>query len=154
MTNPLEFPSQTPDAPSGVAGVPVRLAARHRPTLALAGALVAALVTVLGSILPWATLLGYSKLGIEGDGLITLLFAVLAGVAAVWGAVSISPRALKVTGITITVAGALITLIGLIDLSDVSRSGVSVGFGLVLTTLAGIATLTAGVLTLLVSRRP
>ena len=38
---------------------------------------VAILVTAIASFLPWVSFLGFGKLGIEGDGVMTLIFAIV-----------------------------------------------------------------------------
>jgi len=113
------------------------------------GGVVAAFLVLVGSFLPWATIsfLGeMSMSGMEGDGKITFVLAIAAGVLiGLWK----RPLVLVAAG----VAG-LAALIALIDLIDVGRVAgdlggfieVSPGFGLILTLLAALATVALAVL--------
>lgn len=114
------------------------------------------LLLLIGSVLPWATVSsgGYSQSvnGMDGDGVITLIFALaIIGMGVGYYFVK---NANGRTGLLIgtAVVGAitvLITLIDLFDLGDVGREiggmgvDVSVGFGLILALLAGIAAIAA-----------
>lgn len=103
------------------------------------------LLVFIAAFLPWATVdtaIGsVSASGTDGDGVITLLLAIIA-VAAV-GASAVGLRLSE--GIA-GVMGIAIALIGIVDWSDVAGvvdaqglASVSVGAGLVLTTLGGVA---------------
>lgn len=121
-------PSAHPDAPMP--------GTRHPLVLA---ALVLALLVVIGAFLPWASVLDIvDKNGIEGDGVLTLILAIigagalLLGRGRLWGL------------ITMLIAASLIALIGFVDLADVGRVAdqlgvVETGAGLWLTALAGVA---------------
>src|SRR5262245_21128968 len=96
---------------------------------------VAMLVVALAAFLPWVSLFGLSAIGIEGDGVLTLVLA-LAG--AVLLAVSTglfgSPRTPgRVSQIVLLVLAVLAALIGLMDMNGAAA------IGLYLTLLGGIA---------------
>lgn len=103
--------------------------------LALAGAAVAA----VGSLLPWASVSSVfgtiSKSGMDGDGVITLVLAVAAGALVLTR---------KAPGVVIALM-ALIGVVAVIDIADVSRladdtgfAEVSVGFGLWLVAIGAV----------------
>lgn len=71
-------------------------------------------LVALGAFLPWVSFFGISKLGIEGDGAITLFLAVVGAVAIVVS----SKRAARALAITAIVLASLTSLVGLIDLAD------------------------------------
>lgn len=99
------------------------------PKVAMGGAGVA----IVGSFLPWASILGQSVLGIDGDGILTLLIGI--GVLAL-----VYTQEWKEKAIYGTIAGgALITVIPLFTLSSISA------FGVYVTLLGGIAVLIAGI---------
>lgn len=124
------------------------------------------LLLLIGSVLPWATVSsgGYSQSvnGMDGDGVITLIFALaIIGMGVGYYFVK---NANGRTGLLIgtAVVGAitvLITLIDLFDLGDVGREiggmgvDVSVGFGLILALLAGIAAIAAPLYFLVQNRK-
>ncbi len=95
-----------------------------------------ALVTVIAAFLPWVSILGVSAIGIEGDGVITLLLG-LAGAtillltAGVFGAEAKAPA--KAINITLIVLAALVTLIALVDMNGAAA------VELYLTLFAGMA---------------
>ena len=98
-------------------------------------ALAAAAAVVIGSFGTWATALGglLSKSGTEGDGVLTLVLAVVAllGLWAFWR----KPRRWAAVGVL--VLGVLIFAIGIYDLVDVeSTANVSAGWGLYLVVAA------------------
>ena len=97
--------------------------------------LVAVLVTAVAAFLPWVSLFGLSKLGVEGDGVFTLLFAI--GGAAVLllttGAVGKPRTPGKASQIVVLVLAILTALIALLDMNGVAA------IGLYLTLFAGIA---------------
>jgi hypothetical protein len=112
-------------------------------------------VVVLGSFLPWAKveMLGMSETvgGLEGDGLITLIVAIVAG-AAVYFTQD------KLAGILALVGSAIILIIGLIDFIDLGKvmdgfglfgDAVNRGIGLYLVLLGSLAGAVLGVLTIL-----
>lgn len=117
-----------------------------RDNLVIGGYVAAALILV-GSLGPWGTVFGISVAGTEGDGVITLILAILAaaGVFLTTTAVDGKPR-FKAQWLTIVFA-AISALIGIIDFLDISSSdGVSPGWGLWLVLLASIALTVVGVL--------
>lgn len=93
---------------------------------------VSAAVAAIGSVLPWASFLGASMLGIDGDGIFTLVLglAVLAGIyLRGWD---------KPVSIGTTIAGGVCVLIPLIDLSQIAS------FGIYVTLLGGLGLVVAG----------
>jgi len=109
-----------------------------------------AVVVVIAAFLPWVSVFGLSVSGINGDGKITLVLALI-GLAALAasrgiGPVAVGGRAMHVTEL---VAGALVVVIGLADLHSVSAIGVY------LTLLAGVVWVGAAIAGLLgADRRP
>lgn len=108
-----------------------------------------AAAVVLGALLPWATVsagfLTATKAGTEGDGVITLVLALIVG-----GLAFVKWKAGWGRGVVITflLLGLLISLIAVIDTIDVATTSsdsefievdASVGIGLWLTLLASIA---------------
>ena len=92
--------------------------------IALAGAVVAA----VGSFLPWATFLGTSIGGLQGDGVITLLLAIVAA-----GITTIEPDAVeKWNSAIVGGCGVLIVLVGLVSLTGAAA------IGLFLTIIGGL----------------
>ena len=96
---------------------------------------VAILVTAIASFLPWVSLLGFSKLGIEGDGVMTLILAVAGAVVlGITTGLFGKPRSPgKRSQITLLVLAVLTALIGLIDMNGAAA------IGLYLTLFAGVA---------------
>jgi hypothetical protein len=96
---------------------------------------VAIVVTALAAFLPWASLFGISKLGIEGDGAITLVIALIGAVLmlATTPVVREGRTPGKAVKITQLVGAILVVLVGIVDMSGVSA------IGLYLTFFAGIA---------------
>lgn len=87
---------------------------------------------VVGSFGPWATFGPFSKGGLDGDGVITLVLGLLV-LAAVW---------LRRAPLGVLAAGALVALIGIVDTIDVAGSDVlspSPGWGVLLTAAAGLS---------------
>lgn len=97
---------------------------------------VAILVVVLGAFLPWVSIFGVSVIGVQGDGIITLVLA-LAGVlvlALTSGVVGSAPRTPGlVSNIALLVLAAVVALIGLMDMNGAAA------IGLYLTLFGGIA---------------
>lgn len=89
--------------------------------------LIAAAVTTVSAFLPWASFLGYSKAGIDGDGVITLI-AALIGLALLW----------RRWGGWI-LQGILAAIVFLVALYDLNDAGNLAAIGLYLTFLAGAA---------------
>ncbi|MET0526125.1 MAG: hypothetical protein ABWZ91_15070 [Nocardioides sp.] len=102
----------------------------------------AALVTVIAAFLPWVSIFGISALGIEGDGVITLILALAGAVillltAGVFSAEAKTPA--KAVNITLIVLASLVTLIGLVDMNGAAA------IGLYLTLFAGMAWLAGAI---------
>ena len=118
--------------------------------------IISAAVAILSSFLPWASLNAgafgsYSWNGLRGDGWFVIIFAVVAIVLACLNDVKSSLP--KSFAIGVIVAGALSTIVTLIDLFGVNKYavdfngyGVSIGFGLILTLIASIAIVVTGLL--------
>jgi hypothetical protein len=86
-------------------------------------------VVAISAFLPWVSVLGISAIGIEGDGVITLVLALIA--LGVLVARSRVPN--KVVRWTPLVAGGLVAFVGLYDMNGAAA------MGLYLTMFAGIA---------------
>lgn len=118
--------------------------------------IISAAVAILSSFLPWASLNAgafgsYSWNGLRGDGWFVIIFAVVAIVLACLNDVKSSLP--KGFAIGVIVAGALSTIVTLIDLFGVNKYavdfngyGVSIGFGLILALIASIAVVVTGLL--------
>lgn len=111
----------------------------------------------IGAFLPWATLGAFSKAGTEGDGVITLILAVLGGLLGFAGISRVRSGML----IGSLICAALITLVAIIDIADIASAGDSsfglepdVGGGLILTLIAGGCGVVGAVLALVTQRRP
>lgn len=114
--------------------------------------IISAAVAILSSFLPWASLNAgnfgsYSWNGLRGDGWFVIIFAVVAIVLACLNDVKTS------FAIGVIVAGALSTIVTLIDVFGVNKYavdfngyGVSIGFGLILALIASIAIVVTGLL--------
>ena len=118
--------------------------------------IISAAVAILSSFLPWASLNtgafgSYSWNGLRGDGWFVIIFAVVAIVLACLNDVKSSLP--KGFAIGVIVAGALSTIVTLIDVFGVNKYavdfngyGVSIGFGLILALIASIAIVVTGLL--------
>ena len=118
--------------------------------------IISAAVAILSSFLPWASLNAgafgsYSWNGLRGDGWFVIIFAVVAIVLARLNDVKSSLP--KGFAIGVIVAGALSTIVTLIDVFGVNKYavdfngyGVSIGFGLILALIASIAIVVTGLL--------
>ena len=118
--------------------------------------IISAAVAILSSFLPWASLNAgafgsYSWNGLHGDGWFVIIFAVVAIVLACLNDVKSSLP--KGFAIGVIVAGALSTIVTLIDVFGVNKYavdfngyGVSIGFGLILALIASIAIVVTGLL--------
>lgn len=118
--------------------------------------IISAAVAILSSFLPWASLNAgafgsYSWNGLRGDGWFVIIFAVVAIVLACLNDVKSSLP--KGFAIGVIVAGALSTIVTLIDFFGVNKYavdfngyGVSIGFGLILALIASIAIVVTGLL--------
>ena len=118
--------------------------------------IISAAVAILSSFLPLASLNAvafgsYSWNGLRGDGWFVIIFAVVAIVLACLNDVKTSLP--KGFAIGVIVAGALSTIVTLIDVFGVNKYavdfngyGVSIGFGLILALIASIAIVVTGLL--------
>ena len=118
--------------------------------------IISAAVAILSSFLPWASLNAgafgsYSWNGLRGDGWFVIIFAVVSIVLACLNDVKSSLP--KGFAIGVIVAGALSTIVTLIDVFGVNKYavdfngyGVSIGFGLILALIASIAIVVTGLL--------
>lgn len=77
-----------------------------------------AVLTALGAFLPWATFLGQTIIGIEGDGVLTLLFAITAAGVTAW-----KGWTKRVCQATIAL-GILIVFIALFALTNLAGAGI------------------------------
>lgn len=112
---------------------------------------VAILVVVIGAFLPWAALFGMSKAGIQGDGVITLVLAIIGAVVLLLtsGAAGAAEKASgKVAHIALIVLAALVAIVGIVDMNGVAA------VGLYLTFLGGLAWLVGAVWDLTASKAP
>jgi hypothetical protein len=93
------------------------------------------LVTAIAAFLPWVSFFGISKLGVEGDGVMTLILAVAGGVilALTTGLIGKPRNPGKASQIVLLVLAVLTALIGLLDMNGVAA------IGLYLTLFAGVA---------------
>lgn len=110
------------------------------PQMISAGAI---LVVIIAAFLPWASFLGVSASGIEGDGVITLIVGI-AGLAvlAFTSGLFMEPRGGKVADIALIVLAAIPALIGLID--TINAGGLA-AIGMYLTLIAGLVWLGAAI---------
>jgi len=118
--------------------------------------IISAAVAILSSFLSWASLNAgafgsYSWNGLRGDGWFVIIFAVVAIVLACLNDVKSSLP--KGFAIGVIVAGALSTIVTLIDVFGVNKYavdfngyGVSIGFGFILALIASIAIVVTGLL--------
>jgi hypothetical protein len=94
---------------------------------------------LIGAMLPWATFGPFTVAGTSGDGGLTLVFGLIAAAAGVWRGLSQRPSGWQLAIPIVNLAlGGIVTLIGLADAGDVSDVA-TVGSGLVLTVLGGMA---------------
>ncbi|KXU07897.1 hypothetical protein [Streptococcus oralis] len=118
--------------------------------------LISAGVAILGSLFPWASLNAgafgsYSVNGYQGDGWFVIIAAIVSIVLACLN--NMNKAMPKGFSIGVIVAGAIATLVTLINLFSVNKYvsnfggyGVSIGFGLILALLASIALVVTGLL--------
>ena len=118
--------------------------------------IISAAVAILSSFLPWSSLNAgnfgsYSWNRLRGEGWFVIIFAVVAIVLACLNDVKTSLP--KGFAIGVIVAGALSTIVTLIDVFGVNKYavdfngyGVSIGFGLILALIASIAIVVTGLL--------
>ena len=91
-----------------------------------------AILIVLGAFLPWATVFGISIAGIDGDGSLTLLMGLVAGVVAL-----VRPWSRNVR-IGTVLLGSLVALVALADMTSVA------GIGIYMTLIGGLLVLYPG----------
>ncbi len=118
--------------------------------------LISAGVAILGSLLPWASLNAgafgsYSVNGYQGDGWFVIIAAIVSIVLACLN--NMNKAMPKGFSIGVIVAGAIATLVTLVNLFSINKYvthiggyGVSIGFGLILSLLASIALVVTGLL--------
>lgn len=118
--------------------------------------LISAGVAILGSLLPWASLNAgafgsYSVNGFNGDGWFVIISAIVSIVLTCLN--NVNKPMPKGFAIGIIVAGAISTLVTLVNLFSINKYvthiggyGVSIGFGLILSLLASIALVMTGLL--------
>lgn len=96
---------------------------------------IAILVVALAAFLPWVSIFGVSALGIEGDGVITLLLAITGGttLAITTGLIGTQRTPGRLSQIALLVLAILAALVGVIDMNGAAA------MGLYLTLFAGIA---------------
>ncbi|MBJ8343322.1 hypothetical protein [Antrihabitans sp. YC2-6] len=125
----------------------------------------AAVVTIIAAFLPWVSadffgeeisvkgIGGDDEIDGGGDGIITLLLALIAGVVATLRGLNRKRSGIhRAAGITAVAAGALVTLVALVDIADVSDQNdklgedfLSTGSGLYLTLVGGLVLLGVGI---------
>ena len=118
--------------------------------------LISAGVAILGSLLPWASLNAgafgsYSMHGFNGDGWFVIIAAIVSIVLTCLN--NVNKPMPKGFAIGVIVAGAISTLVTLVNLFSINKYvthiggyGVSIGFGLILSLLASIALVVTGLL--------
>jgi hypothetical protein len=162
---PAAPPAGGPMSPTPAAAPPAAVTVPRAkvvwPTRTKVVVLGGAVLLLVGSVLPWAkaeaTVVGQTLSsttnGLDGDGVITLILALVAGLVFLF-----VPRA-KVVGSLVLVAGAIAGLVAIIDIADVSnkaddlkqltkQSSASVGIGLWMAAVAAIVLIVGGVLCL------
>lgn len=136
---------------------PPPAAPRSRPVIGFVLTIVGVLLAIVGAFLPWVTTSGFvsfSKAGTEGDGVITLVLAVLTGLLAVL-MVLLKSRALA---IGVLIGALLIGAVAVLDLTDISSKAgdltrlggdftvkAEVGSGLWMTAAAAVLLLLGGI---------
>lgn len=124
----------------------MNFAALTQPQRLSLGAIAA---VIIGAFLPWFSIFGISASGISGDGVITLILALVGAALLMFSSPVLgTPRIpSKVADIGLIVLAALVTLVALIDMSSFAA------FGLYLTLFAGLAWLAGAVWQLLLTRK-
>lgn len=135
----------TPPPPAVANAAPVSSAVRNLGWVMLG----LAVLVAIAAFLPWATFFGVTVSGIGGedvggakDGVLTLILAIAAGVLGLLRGLG---KAVLGAAIVAVVVGALVALIGAIDIADINDLGASVGAGLWLTLLGGLGLLGVGI---------
>jgi hypothetical protein len=101
--------------------------------------LVCAIAVVIGSFLPWATALGglISKAGTAGDGVITLIIGFILVVLSI---LVIRRQGRRWVLISAFLLGLVVVIVAIADIGDVgNRAELSIGAGLIIVLLGGIA---------------
>lgn len=100
---------------------------------------IAAIVGIIGSFLPWISHPFFGSVGgLEGDGKITLILFAIAGALVFFAGNKAEPLK-KGLSLVVWIAAGIAAVVGLIDLSNINETGFSVGIGLWLVVIAGIA---------------
>lgn len=96
---------------------------------------VSILVVVIAAFLPWVSIFGISAIGVEGDGVMTLVLAAAGGIvlAVTTGIFTTPGNPGKKSQVTLLVLAVLVALVGLLDMNGAAA------IGLYLTFFAGIA---------------
>jgi hypothetical protein len=136
-----------PGMPRGMPLPPAAMAQRSKPAspvvlAAGAAGILFMIIGMIGSALPWATVsqYGLSKNGLSGDGMITIVFALL---ALGFFIIALINRA-KWPFIVCAVMSGIIAVVGIYDAAKLA-SEISVGIGLYLVIIAGLLGLLAGI---------
>ena len=95
------------------------------------------LVVAIAAFLPWASIFGIGVQGIEGDGQVTVVCAIVGLALLLVGTRSSSPNPKPVLRVLSYVAAAITTLVGLVDMNGVAA------IGLYLTLFGGVGWLAA-----------
>ncbi|WP_332643794.1 hypothetical protein [Aeromicrobium sp.] len=92
-------------------------------------------VVAVAAFLPWVSLFGISVIGVEGDGIMTLVLALAGGVvlALTTGIFTTPGHPGMRSQVTLLVLAVLVALIGLVDMNGAAA------IGLYLTLFAGVA---------------
>ncbi len=111
---------------------------------------VSILVAAVAAFLPWVSIFGISKLGVEGDGVLTLVLSAAGGVvlAVTTGLVGRPRTPGKASQVTLLVLAILTALIGLLDMNGAAA------IGLYLTLFAGVAWVVGAAWQLSLSKQP
>ena len=107
-----------------------------------------ALVTILAAFLPWVSIFGISAIGVEGDGVITLILGIagLGGLVLTAGVLGVNLKVpARVADIGLLVVASLVLLIALVDMNGAAA------IGLYLTLFAGMAWVAGAVWQLIVA---
>jgi hypothetical protein len=120
---------------------------QHKPGVLFWLALGAAAAMVVGGFGPWATVLGFSAAGTEGDGWIVIVIGVV--VAAGLAALNRSRVIGSGAAISLLLAGGLVAGIAVYDITNIERvaegtfleDAISPGWGLYMVLAAGIVLL-------------
>ena len=105
---------------------------------------IASMLTIIGSFLPWATLsiFGFSHNvnGIEGDGVVTLIFGLVAlAILATYATVSVNRRWQARCRLGIWIAGAIVFVVALVNVIDIASTPLaSPAVGVILVLIGGL----------------